>query len=281
MRWEGGAAPREGGFRGALRLEGVSFGFPGRGAALRNVSLTIPAGSTVAVVGPSGSGKSTLLKLLARLYDPDEGVVRWDDDDARDLSLESLRGACGYVPQEPLLFDLSVRDNVCFAVRGAPPSDSQLHEALEAAGAGELLADLPEGLDTPLGEGGRRLSGGQRQRLVIARALVRSPRVLLLDEATSALDGQTERRVLQGLLGSSGLGEGGSGETGDGEGGGGAGGGGGTGGGGEGGGVGERGSGRGGGGGAKARRGRTTVLVAHRLASVRVSTPLVRGADLV
>ena len=279
MRWEGGAAPREGSFQGALRLEGVSFGFPGRGAALRNVSLVIPAGSTVAVVGPSGSGKSTLLKLLARLYDPDEGVVRWDEDDARELSLEWLRGKCGYVPQEPLLFDMSVRDNVCFAVRGAPPDDDRLHVALEAAGAAELLADLPLGLDTPLGEGGRRLSGGQRQRLVIARALVRSPRVLLLDEATSALDGQTEQRVLQGLLNSAGGGEGASGEGGGGDGGDSSGdSSGGEGGGGEGGG-GEGGGGEGGGatggdpypsdpaslGGAK----RTTVLVAHRLASVR------------
>jgi ABC-type multidrug transport system fused ATPase/permease subunit len=101
MRWDGGAVPPEGSFHGALRLEGVSFGFPGRGAALCNLSLAIPAGATVAVVGPSGSGKSTLLKLLARLYDPDEGVVRWDGDDARTLSLDWLRGKCGYVPQEP------------------------------------------------------------------------------------------------------------------------------------------------------------------------------------
>ena len=219
MRWEGGEQPSA--CRGALDLHQVSFGFPGRGLALRNLSLAIPAGATVAVVGPSGSGKSTLLKLLARLYDPLHGEVRLDGGDARGLSLAWLRGQCGYVPQDPLLFDATVRDNLCFGVQGGPPRDEELLAALEAAGAAELLADLPQGLETALGEGGRRLSGGQRQRLVIARALVRAPRVLLLDEGTSALDGETERRVLAGLR-----------ET--------------------------------------ARAGhRTTVLVAHRLASVR------------
>ena len=200
MAWDapGGAAPAQ--CRGALSLRGVSFRFPGRaGAALRNVTLEVPAGATLAVVGPSGSGKSTLLKLLARLYDPDEGEVRWDGLDAREWDLACLRTRCGYVPQEPLLFDASLRDNLGFGVRGAPPSDAELHAALAAAGIPDLVAELPHGLESMLGEGGRALSGGQRQRVVIARALVREPRVLLWDEATSALDVRTERRVLEGL----------------------------------------------------------------------------------
>ena len=200
MAWDapGGAKPAE--CLGALSLRGVSFRFPGRrGAALRNVTLEVPAGSTLAIVGPSGSGKSTLLKLLARLYDPDEGEVRWDGLDARSCDLAWLRTRCGYVPQEPLLLDASLRDNLGFGVRGEPPSDAELHAALAAAGIPDLVAELPRGLESTLGEGGRGLSGGQRQRVVIARALVREPRVLLWDEATSALDVRTECRVLDGL----------------------------------------------------------------------------------
>ena len=203
MAWDGGEVPAARA-TGALRLDEVSVTFPGRTEpALRNVSLSVAPGETLALVGPSGAGKSTLLKLLLRLYDPDRGGggVLLDGVDLRRLDLHWLRGQAGYVSQSPSLFDhLSVDENVGFG-SSPTPSRPEIDAALDAAGATEFVCRLPGGgrEAATLGEGGKRLSGGQRQRLAFARAIAGRPPVLLLDEATSALDGGTERQVQAAL----------------------------------------------------------------------------------
>ncbi|WP_299231798.1 ABC transporter transmembrane domain-containing protein [uncultured Halomonas sp.] len=183
---------------GEIRLEGVSFTYPGRETpALEAIDLTIRPGERVALVGPSGAGKSTLLALLLRFHDPDRGTLRLDGIDLRDLAPFELRSALGLVAQEPVLFTGSVADNLRY---GDPDASNQaLRTATEAANALAFIEALPKGFDTPLGPGGVQLSGGQRQRLAIARALLKDPRVLLLDEATSALDAESERLVQQAL----------------------------------------------------------------------------------
>ena len=148
--------------------------------------------------GNQMAGKSTLLKLLLRLYDPHDGAVLIDGTDARDLDLGWLRRRCGYVPQQPVLFDASIADNVGFGAKETPSVD-QLSRALETAGADEFVGSLPDGVETLVGEGGKKLSGGQKQRIAIARAVVSSPPVLLWDEATSSLDAQSERVVQRTL----------------------------------------------------------------------------------
>jgi ATP-binding cassette subfamily B protein len=149
-------------------------------------------------VGPSGAGKSTLFDLLLRFYDPRSGSVSLDGVDLRELRLADLRAGIGFVPQDPVLFAGSIRDNLSYGMPDA--SDLTLTRALQQAHAEDFVAALPEGLDTLIGEGGVGLSGGQRQRLAIARALVPQPRVLLLDEATSALDADSEKHISQSVL---------------------------------------------------------------------------------
>ena len=181
---------------GHVRLDHVSFGY-GREYVIRDVSLDIAAGSTVALVGATGAGKSTLAKLIARLYDPDEGVVSVDGIDLRDVREESLRSEMGIVPQEGHLFSGTIADNVRFAHPQA--TDDDVRRALDTVGALEFVDSLPDGVDTDVQERGARLSAGQRQLICFARALVPDPRLIILDEATSSIDIGTERRIEEAL----------------------------------------------------------------------------------
>ncbi|MCI0340570.1 MAG: ABC transporter ATP-binding protein/permease [Planctomycetales bacterium] len=179
-------------------LRAVTFAYPGTDRpALRDVTIEIPAGGVVGIVGESGAGKSTLLDLLLRLADPAEGVVEWDGADLRTLSRRALRGRVALVAQDPFLFHASVAENIRLGRPGA--SDEDVVAAARAADVHEVVAGLPEGYATVVGERGSRLSGGERQRVTIARALLRDPSLLLLDEATAALDADSERRVLEAL----------------------------------------------------------------------------------
>ena len=185
--------------RGKLAFEHVSFRYPTRleTAALADFSLTIEPGETVAIVGPSGAGKSTLFQLAERFYDPQAGVIKLDGVPLTAVDPAEIRRRMALVPQEAVLFAASARDNLRYGNWLA--SEDEIWEAARAANAEGFLRDLPEGLDTFLGEGGARLSGGQRQRMAIARAVLRKSPILLLDEATSALDAESERLVQDAL----------------------------------------------------------------------------------
>jgi len=182
---------------GEIRFEEVCFGYTPGAMALDGVSLTVPAGRTVALVGPSGAGKSTILNLIPRFFDVDEGSIRIDGQDVRLVTLASLRGAIALVAQEVSLFDDTVHANVAYGRFGA--SSTEIEAAARAAGVDEFIRKLPQGYDTLVGEHGVRLSGGQRQRVAIARAMLKDAPILLLDEATSALDSESERQVQAAL----------------------------------------------------------------------------------
>ena len=185
--------------QGRIAMQGVCFHYPTRpdSAALNDFSLTVAPGETVALVGPSGAGKSTVFQLLLRFHDPETGTVTLDGVDLRQLDPEALRRHVALVPQDPVIFGATARENIRYGRLDADAA--QIEAAARSAEAHEFLADLPQGYDSELGERGARLSGGQQQRLAIARALLKDAPVLLLDEATSALDAQSERAVQQAL----------------------------------------------------------------------------------
>ena len=189
-------APRA---RGQIRIENVRFHYPSRpdAPALDGITLAIEPGETVALVGPSGAGKSTVFQMLARFFDPQQGRVLLDGHDVRQLPLPWLRGAIALVPQDPVIFGTTARENIALGREGA--SEAEIEAAARAAEADGFLREQPEAYATHLGERGVRLSGGQQQRIAIARALLKDAPVLLLDEATSALDAQSEALVQQAL----------------------------------------------------------------------------------
>ena len=182
---------------GDVAFEGVWFRYGDAAWTLQDVSFDVPAGTTTALVGETGSGKTTAGYLVARLYDASEGRVTIDGIDVRELTFGSLADAVGVVSQETYLFHATVRENLRFAKPDA--TDEEVEEAARAAQIHDLIASLPEGYDTVVGERGYRFSGGEKQRMAIARTILRNPPILVLDEATSALDTQTERLVQAAL----------------------------------------------------------------------------------
>jgi ATP-binding cassette subfamily B protein len=192
--------------RGEVTFDDVSFAYARRRGddadappilALEHVSLDIPPGQTVALVGATGAGKSTMAKLVARFYDPTTGRVLVDGHDLRDVSSGSLRSQMGIVPQEAFLFSGTVAENIAFGRPGA--SADQIREAAATVGAEEFIGELPRGYDTEVGERGAQLSAGQRQLIAFARALIADPRILVLDEATSNVDLHSEAKIEKGL----------------------------------------------------------------------------------
>ncbi|MFN3193420.1 MAG: ABC transporter ATP-binding protein [Aureliella sp.] len=183
---------------GGMRFEHVHFQYPGtEKPVLEDISFDVPPGSTVALVGRSGAGKTTLCNLVARFYRPTHGDIFLDDQNLKQLNLESYRRLLGVVEQDVFMFDGTVRDNIAYGRRGAEEDD--IVQAAEAAAAREFIEALPQGFDTFIGERGVKLSGGQRQRLAIARAILAAPRLLILDEATSNLDSESERLIQNSL----------------------------------------------------------------------------------
>jgi len=182
---------------GNIRFENVRFSYPARGQVLKDISLSIPAGTTAAFIGTTGSGKSTLAKLIMRFYDPDEGRVLIDGQDISALAVDSLRKAIGYVSQDVFLFDGTIAENIAYGSDGATRGD--IIWAARRAEAEEFILALPQGFDTRVGERGQRLSGGQRQRISLARAILKDAPILILDEATSAVDNETEAAIQRSL----------------------------------------------------------------------------------
>jgi len=183
---------------GHFVFDHISFRYKGSDThSLSDFSLEVQPGETIAVVGPSGAGKSTLLNLLIGFIRPSSGHILLDGVDMDSLDLRTYRRALSVVPQETVLFDGTIRENILYGVHNV--SEDQLNQALEDANVVEFVSLLPDGLETLIGERGARLSGGQKQRIAIARALIRNPRVLILDEATSALDTRSERLIQEAL----------------------------------------------------------------------------------
>lgn len=183
--------------RGQIAFEQVGFAYPQRPRVLHQLSFTVPAGQTIAIVGSTGSGKSTLVKLLLRFYDVDQGRITVDGQDIRDLYPQDLRRAIGLVSQEVFLFHGTVAENIAYGSLGASPEE--IRWAAQMAEADGFIQRLPQGYDTVVGERGQKLSGGQRQRLAIARAILKDPPILVLDEATSAVDNETEAAIQRSL----------------------------------------------------------------------------------
>ena len=183
-------------FARAVEVENISFRYEDENV-LKDFSMKVPKGSTIALVGQSGSGKSTIANLITRFYDVNEGAIKIDGIDIRDMTKKSLRNLMGLVTQDSILFNDSIRNNVGLGKDNATEED--IIEALKIANAWEFVKDLPSGLDTNIGDSGNKLSGGQKQRLSIARAVLKNPPIMILDEATSALDTESERLVQKAL----------------------------------------------------------------------------------
>lgn len=183
--------------RGEINFQNVTFAYNGRNPAIENLSLHIPAGKTIAIVGSTGSGKSTLVKLLLRLYEVRSGSITLDGVEIRDLRLNDLRRAIGLVSQDVFLFHGTVAENIAYGSFDA--SIAEIITAAKIAEADDFITELPQAYDTIVGERGQKLSGGQRQRIAIARAILKNPPILILDEATSAVDNETEAAIQRSL----------------------------------------------------------------------------------
>ena len=181
---------------GELVFDNVSFAYGDR-TILKDISFRVPAGKHVAIVGPSGSGKTTISRLLFRFYDPQSGAVRLDRQDLRDVTQSSLRAAIGVVPQDTVMFNSTIGQNIGYGRDGA--SHDEIISAAKLAAIDGFIAGLPDGYNTLVGERGLKLSGGEKQRVAIARAILKKPSIFLFDEATSALDSRTEKEIQHAL----------------------------------------------------------------------------------
>ena len=182
---------------GHIQFQSVSFAYQKDVEVLKDINLDVPPGNTLALVGPSGSGKTTLTNLIPRLYDPKSGHILLDGQDVQSLELKFLRKHIGIVPQEPILFDVSIKENIRYGRSSA--TNEEVYEAARAANIHDFILSLPDGYETNVGERGFKLSGGQKQRVAIAMALLKNPQILILDEATSSLDSQSEALIQEAL----------------------------------------------------------------------------------